>query len=91
MSGGAADSMRIRHPRRYALAALQGAAERLANTPGGDRNDTLVLAARRVRRRIEAGALTEQEVRDILRYATDRNAWSSTMYDRRSSAQSRQR
>jgi hypothetical protein len=30
-------------------------------------------------------------VRDILRYATDRNAWSSTMYDRRSSAQSRQR
>jgi hypothetical protein len=67
----AADGACVQHPRRYALAALEGEAERVARAQRGARNDTLNVAAWRLRRHVQAGALSEREVRDALAQAAD--------------------
>jgi hypothetical protein len=62
---------RVRHPRRYALAALRGETQRLSHAPAGQRNDTLNYAAWRLARHLHDGTLTEPEIRDALARAAD--------------------
>jgi hypothetical protein len=62
---------RVRHARRYALAALRGETERVAGAEPGRRNDTLNYAAWRLARHLHNGALTEAEIRDALARAAD--------------------
>jgi hypothetical protein len=70
-AGSPTHTRQVRYPRRYALAALRGEADRLAKTPPGNRNDTLFLAVRRIRHHVRAGVLTEHEVRHALTAAAD--------------------
>jgi hypothetical protein len=57
---------RVRQPRRYALAALRGEADRVATAAAGQRNDTLNYAAWRLAGHLRDGTLTEPEIRDAL-------------------------
>lgn len=52
----------IQHPRRYALAALESAVDRIASTQEGSRNDTLNREAHPLARFIDMAALTLAEV-----------------------------
>jgi hypothetical protein len=61
----------IRHPRRYALAALRGETDRVRHAAAGKRNDTLNYAAWRLAPLLHDGTLTEREVRDALTRAAD--------------------
>jgi hypothetical protein len=64
-------SRRVRHPHRYALAALRGETGRVATAPAGQRNDALNYAAWRLAQHIHDGTLTESQVRDALARAAD--------------------
>jgi hypothetical protein len=56
----------IRHPSRYAAAALDNEAERVRRAPVGTRNNTLYSATRRLGRLAAAGLLDERDVVDAL-------------------------
>jgi hypothetical protein len=62
---------RVRHPRRYALAALRGETQRVSQATAGQRNDTLNYAAWRLAQHLHNGTLTESEIRDALAQAAD--------------------
>jgi hypothetical protein len=61
----------VRHPRRYAVAALRGEAQRVASAPAGQRNDALNYAAWRLAEHLEHGALTHDEIATALANAAD--------------------
>jgi hypothetical protein len=62
----AAQAPAVRHPRRYAEAALTYEADRVAAAPVGQRNNTLYRAARSLGELVGAETLDEREVRDVL-------------------------
>jgi hypothetical protein len=64
-----ATGQQMRHPRRYALAALRGEADRVRQAPAGRRNATLNYAAWRLATHLRDGTLTEHEIRDALALA----------------------
>ena len=57
---------KIRHPRRYALAACRRAAERIALTPEGARHTTIIAEARALFRLERRGLLTVDEIHDLI-------------------------
>jgi hypothetical protein len=62
---------RVRHPRRYALAALRGETDRVATAVVGIRHDMLNYAAWRLAPHLHDGTLTESEIRTALTRAAD--------------------
>ena len=59
----------VRHPSRYAAAALDNETERVRSAPVGQRNNTLYRAARSLGRLAAVGLLAEHEIADALTYA----------------------
>lgn len=63
--------------RRYALAALEGAARDLRDTPKGARHDAAFAKAHKVGGYVGAGLLTEGEAEARLLYATRAGGWDA--------------
>jgi hypothetical protein len=59
----------VRHPTRYAAAALSNEVDRVRSAPVGQRNNTLYRAARSLGRLSAAGLLDEREIADALTHA----------------------